>query len=445
MKSLLRHLCLCLVVALLLFLPGSRASHQQTSWLRGSSGPPNRCDGLGFDAIALDDHGFPYYFRDEFVWRGFRGQPQLMHSIWQQLPTHLDAAFRMHDSNHPDHHNRTFFFKGEHVWQYLGNTLEGKFLIRDKFPGVPDNLGGAMECLQGDCMKNSILFSKGDTMYVLDLSTKALKARNWQGVRGCSTMMRWIDRYYCFTGTNFTRFNPSTGEVPPGYPKDIRDYFMSCEGRGHWSRNSTVDRKIFSLCSNAAFDEFDEDELGRVYAFRDNWYFRIDKKREGWHPFFLNSSWTSLHGKLNGVFSWDKKMYFIQGSQLYIYKAETRYRLIEGYPKPVSDELGISGIDVNATFICPNTSLLYVITGNHMRVIDLKQSPRVLGDGVRIGHSLVDGAMCNRRGIYLFIGTQYYRYNSPSELSAWHSLPDPHSIKGDFLHCPHREALPHHR
>ncbi|XP_072118533.1 hemopexin [Mobula birostris] len=445
MKLLLGDLCLCLVVALSLFFPGSRASHHWTFRVPRSSGPPDRCDGLGLDAVIVNDHGTPQYFRDGFVWLGFRGSPQLIHNIWPQLPSHLDAAFHIHNPIHPDHHNRTFFFKGSQVWQYSGNTLEGTFQIRDKFPGVPDNLDGATECPQGECTSSSILLSKGDTMYLLDLSTKTVKAKSWQGVRGCSAMMRWIDRYYCFTGTTFTRFNPTTGQVPPGYPKDIRDYFFRCEGRGHWSGNTTIDKNIFNRCSNVPFDEFDEDELGRVYAFRDNWYFRVDMKRMGWHPLTLNSSWTSLHGKLNGAFSWDKKMYFIQGSQLYIYKAIAGYSLIEGYPKPVSDELGISGIHVSATFICPNTSLLYVISGNHMRVIDLKQSPRVLGDGVRIGHPQVDGAMCNRRGIYLFIGTQYYQYNSPSELSAWKNLPEPRSIKDDFMHCSRRGTPSHHR
>ncbi|XP_051882434.1 hemopexin-like isoform X2 [Pristis pectinata] len=442
MKFLLGELCLCLVVTLSLSLPRPRTkiSSGADSPEPTIPGSPDRCDGLGFDAAVLDEVGTPLYFRDAFVWKGFHGTAKLINSTWPQLPSHLDAAFRMHHSNDPAHHDRTFFFKGNQVWQYHGSTLEGTFLIRDKFPGIPDNLDGAIGCFQGDCVKDSVLFSKGDTMYVLDLSVKTVKERSWQGLRGCSALMQWVDRYYCFKGINFTRFNPSSGEVPAGYPKDARDYFFKC----HWSGNTTTDRNIFNICSNVSFDEFDEDELGRMYAFRSNWYFRLDAKQRGWHPWPLSSAWPSLHGKINGVFSWNNNMYFIQGSQLYIYKAEARYTLIEGYPKPVRDELGISSSDVDATFICPGTSELYIIMGNHMQMVNLQHSPRVLGNGIRIGHSKVDGAMCNGQGIFVFVGTQYYRYNSTSELSSWKNTPAPRSIKQDFLHCPHQVPASHH-
>lgn len=400
-------------------------------------GFPDRCDGLGFDAITLNEQGVIFYFRDEFLWKGFQAAAEFINNTWPLLPGHIDAALRVHNKTSPTHHDRMFFFKGNQVWQYNGITPEGVFLIRDKFPGIPDNIGAAVECPIGECTNDSIIFFKGEHVYLLNLNTNTVKERKWPRVHSCTSALRWLERHYCFQGTNFIRFKPNTGEVPSGYPKDSRDYFMRCEGRGHGKRNGTSADSIYNRCSNRSFEEFNEDGLGRMYAFRENWFFRLDSNRDGWHPWPTNSSWPALHGKIDGVFSWNRKMYFIQGSQLFIYKADAHYTLIEGYPKPVTEELGIPSTGVDATFICPGSSILYVILGNQVQTVDLEQTPRVLGDGFRIGHPHVDGAICNTKGVYLFIGTKYYKYNSLTDLTAWTSTPDPQSISLDFLSCAH--------
>nr|ADU15819.1 hemopexin [Ginglymostoma cirratum] len=440
MKFLLGGLCLFWAVALSFCFPWLKHQpnitedelNQHHSHPR-HEGFPDRCDGLGFDAVTLDEQGVTYFFRDEFLWRGFRFAAEFINKTWPGLPDHIDAAFRIHHKNSPEQHDRMFFFKGNQVWQYYGTKLEGQFLIQDKFHGIPDNLGAAVECPEGECQHDSVLFFKGATTYVFDLSTNTVKQRPWTGVHICTAAMRWIDRYYCFQGSNFTRFYPHTGLVFENYPKDARNYFMRCEGRGHG--NKTVDPSIHNRCSNRSFDEFNQDEFGRVYAFRAGWYFRLDSKRDGWHAWPIHSTWPSLHGKIDGVFSWNKKTYFIQGSQIYIYKAEAHYTLIEGYPKSVTEELGIHGTDVDATFICPGTSILHVISGNQVQSINLEQTPRNLVDGLRIGHSHVDGAMCNSRGIFIFVGTDYYKYPSTTELAGWTKIPEPHSIRADFMSC----------
>ncbi|XP_067835522.1 hemopexin [Heptranchias perlo] len=401
------------------------------------AGFPNRCDGLGFDAITLDELGVTYFFRDEFVWKGFRGPAELINKTWPSLPGQIDAAFRMHHKNSLEQHDRMFFFKGNEVWQYYGTVPEGKFLIHDKFPGIPDNLGAATECPVGECGMDSVFFFKDDTVYMLDLITNTVKEKTWSGIQHCTAALRWMDRYYCFQGTNFTRFNPVSGEVPDGYPKDARDYFMRCEGRGHWSKNRTSADSIYNRCSKRPFDEFNEDELGRSYAFREGWYFRLDTRRDGWHAWPVNSTWPSLHGKIDGVFSWNNKMYFIQGSQLFIYKTGALYTLIKGYPKAVSTELGIHSTDVDATFICPGSSLLYVIMGNQLQSVNLEKAPKVLGSGFRISHTHVDGAMCNASGVYLFVGTVFYKYDSPDQLATWLNKPVPQNIAQHFMSCPH--------
>ncbi|XP_069748389.1 hemopexin-like isoform X3 [Narcine bancroftii] len=330
-------------------------------------------------------------------------------------------------------------FTSSHPWLKgrKNITLDMTTPPEPRIPGFPDRcdgLGFNAITLDNDGVS---YFFRGNAIFVLDLTTNKMKEKLWPRVRGCTALMKWIDKYYCFRGTYFLRFNPITGHVAPQYPKDSRDYFMRCKGRGHWSKNSTVDRNIFNSCSNLSYDEFTQDQLGRIYAFRGNWYFRPDLKRDGRHPWSLNSSWPSLHGKVDGVFNWDHKMYFIKGPQLFIYKAEGSYSLIDGYPKPVEEELGITDSHIDATFVCPHTSLLYVIQGNHMRVINLEQTPRVLGNGTRISHSQVDGAMCNNLGVYLFIGTQYYLYDSPAHIASWTKPPSPKSIKEDFMACSH--------
>ncbi|XP_078078817.1 hemopexin-like [Mustelus asterias] len=442
MKLLLGGLCLSSALALCLASPlmmgqqnitrGEVSQHHPHPSIPGS---PDRCDGLGFDATTLDEQGVTWFFRDTFVWKGFFGPADFIINTWPQLPSHIDAAFRMHHNNSPEHHDRMFFFKGNRVWQYYGRLPEGVFLIHDKFPGIPNNLGAAMECPVGECAQDSVHFFKGETVYALNLDSRTVKERKWPGVHSCTSSLRWLERHYCFQGTNFTRFNPKTGQVYPGYPKDARDYFMRCEGRGHGKRNKTSADSIYNRCSNRSFDEFSEDQLGRMYAFRDNLFFRLDSGRDGWHPWSTNSSWSSLHGKIDGVFTWDKKMYFIQGPQLFIYKADAQYTLIEGYPKPVREELGIHSADVSATFICPGTSKLYVILGNQVQTINLEQTPRTLDNGFRIGHPHVDGAICNVNGVYLFIGTKYYKYDSVGDLTSWTNTPDPRSISRDFMSC----------
>lgn len=69
-------------------------------------------------------------------------------------------------------------------------------------------------------------------MLAYDLETGILKQRMWPAVSNCTAAVRWLERYYCFQGIRFLRFNPVTGAVPPRYPRDARDYFMRCPGRG---------------------------------------------------------------------------------------------------------------------------------------------------------------------------------------------------------------------
>lgn len=52
----------------------------------------------------------------------------------------------------------------------------------------------------------------------------------------------------------------------------------------------------------------------------------------------------------------------MQGTQVYIYKSGGQYTLVEGYPKSLQEELGVSGT-VDAAFVCPGQHTLHIIQG----------------------------------------------------------------------------------
>ncbi|KFQ99464.1 Hemopexin, partial [Nipponia nippon] len=122
--------------------------------------------------------------------------------------------------------------QGEQVWAYARGQLRPGFprRVADEFPGVPGGVDAAVECHPEECGGETVLFFKGDTVYSFDLELRVTKPRTWPGLGPCDAALRWLERYYCLRGTQFQRFDPLTGEVPPGYPRDLRDYFIPCPG-----------------------------------------------------------------------------------------------------------------------------------------------------------------------------------------------------------------------
>lgn len=52
----------------------------------------------------------------------------------------------------------------------------------------------------------------------------------------------------------------------------------------------------------------------------------------------------------------------MQNNQVFIYKGDAHYTLIEGYPKTLQEELNIEG-NVDAAFVCPTEDTVHVIQG----------------------------------------------------------------------------------
>nr|DBA32296.1 TPA: hypothetical protein GDO54_000098 [Pyxicephalus adspersus] len=238
------------------------------------TGMPDRCTGEGFGAIMLDDRGVMHYFRGDSVWMGFQGPTQRINETFQGLTGPIDAAFRNHNHEHPLEHQRVYLFKGSQVWSYFeGKPVSGyPRPISEAFPGIPDDLDAAVECHKGECRTDSVLFFKGEKVYVYSpKEDPAVKQKTWTNLGPCTAGVRWMEKYFCFNGINFTRFDPVTGERLSPRPLDTRDYFVRCPGRGHAHtvrQNATL-MSIKNRCSNRSFEAFSSDDNSKIYAFRE--------------------------------------------------------------------------------------------------------------------------------------------------------------------------------
>ncbi|XP_030055642.1 hemopexin [Microcaecilia unicolor] len=445
MKFLFSVYCLCCSLALAVTFSLIKSKHNDTGSKLYPTHPEDNatsladpCSPEGFDAVTLDDKGLMHYFRGHYVWKGFRTPAAFINATWPEIEGPIDAAFRIHHKNQPEAHERMYLFKDDLVWAYYDGKLVAGFprRISEEFPGVPGHLDSAVECPSGECKSDTVLFFKEGSVYVYVLGeTPAVKKRAWPLPQSCSAAVRWLEKYYCFHGVNFTRFTPVSFEIPLGYPLDTRDYFIHCPGRGHGfeTRRNYTFLSVKDRCSNRSFDAFSSDDSGRTYAFRGSYFFRTDSKRDGWHAWLLSHNWKELKGKIDAAFSWENKMYFIQGSQVTIFLSDQFYTLVQGYPRPSQEELGIGELD--AAFTCPHSSQLYVIKGNKIQMVDLKLSPRATEQEKVIVHVHVDGAMCNTEGVHIFSGPFFYRYTDVASLLSAKELPEAHRISTEIMEC----------
>ncbi|XP_043850628.1 hemopexin [Dromiciops gliroides] len=396
-----------------------------------------RCsEDWGFDAVTLDDSGNMIFFKGESVWKNHNGSRELISETWPEVGFPVDAAFRLHHKTRPELHDGVYLIKGDQVWLYIAGKLKTGYprLLQKEFPGVPSPLDATVECHPGECQEEGILFFQGNGTWFLDLSTGKVKKRPWHNLN-CSSALRWLGRYYCFQGSQFLRFDPARGEVPPHYPRDVRDYFMSCPGRGHGRRNGSV-----TPCSpDVVFSAFVSDDHGAMYGFKGSHYWRLDSRRDGWHSWPIAHHWPQGPSSVDAAFSWEKKLYLIEGTQIYIFLTDGGNRLVEGYPRKLQKELGSPyGINldtVDAAFTCPGSSQLYIISGRVMWQLDLKLGGQDPWTEFLIPHNHVDGALCRPNELYLISGSNAYRYRDVEELKSAKTSPPPRSVASSFLGC----------
>ncbi|KAM6945313.1 hemopexin [Aplochiton taeniatus] len=364
----------------------------------------DRCDGIEFDAITPDEKGNTFFFKGDHLWKGFQGPAQLSNQSFKELDSyhhlgHIDAAFRMHNTENPKDHDHIYLFLEDKVFSYYDHVLEEGYPkdIQQDFPGVPSQLDAAVECPKGECGTDSVLFFKGSDIYTYDIATKLVKRKQWSHLPNCTAAFRWLEHYYCFHGYSFTRFHPVTGEVVGTYPKDARHYFMRCPN------------------------------FGGIYM-------RLDSHRDGIHPFPIPKAWKEVTSGVDAVFFYTDKIYIIKGDQVYIYNAAAHFTLIEGYPKTLKEELGIES-PVDAAFACANSNMVHIIQGRKMFEIDLTATPRAVVRDALLPIPKVDAALCGPDGVKVFSGSVYYKYESSRTLAFSRIAPEPLNITSAMLGC----------
>ncbi|XP_008571911.1 PREDICTED: hemopexin [Galeopterus variegatus] len=412
-------------------------------------------DGWSFDATTLDDNGTMLFFKGEFVWKIHTRTRKLISERWKNFTGPVDAAFRRgHDS--------VFLIKGDKVWVYPPEKEKGYTKsLQEEFPGIPFPLDAAVECHRGECQDEGILFFQGNRKWFWDLATRVGKERSWTAVGNCSSALRWLGRYYCFQGNQFLRFDPVTGVVPPVYPRDVRDYFVLCPGRGHGHRhrngthhgNGTHQSPEYMRCSpDLVLSALVSDHHGATYAFSGSHYWRLDTSRDGWHSWPIAHQWPEGPSTVDAAFSWDNKLYLLQGTQVYVFLAKGGYTLVSGYPKRLDKELGsppeIKVEMVDAAFTCPGSSRLHVIAGQQLWWLDLNLGAQATWMELPWPHKKVDGALCMENSLslhscstsgpslYLVHGPNVYCYSDVEKLSEANILPQPQTV-ASLLGCSH--------
>ncbi|KAK6309530.1 hypothetical protein J4Q44_G00194110 [Coregonus suidteri] len=401
----------------------------------------DRCEEIEFDAIAPDAKRITYFFKGDHMWSGFHGPSELINGSYKELDDHhhlghVDAAFCLHQPNDEDHLH-TYFFLDNKVFSYHEHShslVEGfPKDISEVFPGVPDHLDAAVECPKGDCLRDSVIFFKGHDVFHFDTHTKKVKASQWDHLPNCTSALRWLDHYYCFHGHQFTRFHPWSGTVTGKYPKDARDFFMKCPNFSRLSDHTERER-----CSHVPLDAMTSDDLEKALAFRGDYYLqKTEGSNDGWHAFPIAHTFKDLQSDVTAAFSYAGHLHFIKDEQMFVYQSGgEQYQLVEGFPKPLKDELGIEG-PLDAAFVCGEHSILHVIKGNQMFDIELTTTPRGVVMESRLPFPKVDAAVCSPDGIRVFVGADYFQYETPMLLANSRIVPEPHKTSLEMFGCGH--------
>ncbi|KAM3835963.1 hemopexin [Diretmus argenteus] len=434
MKLLSQTLCLCLVLALSLAAPhheGEDHHHHH------DDAAPDRCEGIEMDAVAVNEEGIPYFFHCDHLFKGFHGKAEPVNESFTEMDEHhhlghIDAAFRMHYEESPSHHNHMFLFVDHKVFSYYQHNLDEGYPkdISEVFPGIPNHLDAAVECPKPECEEDSVFFFKGDDIYKYNVKTKAVEIKEFKNLPNCTSAFRFMDHYYCFHGHEFSKFDPKTGEVHSIYPKHARDYFMRCSNYGNDSNHVERER-----CSRIHLDAITSDSAGNLYAFRSHHYIRKEKGNDAMTADTIESAFKELHSEVDAVFTYEGHFYMIEDEHIFVYKVDEPHTLLEGFPKPVKEELGIEGVD--AAFTCED-HLIHVIKGQHVYDVDMKASPRVATNERPISlFKKVDAAMCGADGVTVVVGNYFYNFPSTMLMIAGRALPQEHRVALELFGCDH--------
>ncbi|XP_029386613.1 hemopexin [Echeneis naucrates] len=426
MKLLAHLLCLCLALA------WSDAHHHVHH---------DRCEGLEMDAVAVNEDGIPYFFKGDHLYKGFHGKAELSNETFAELDDlhhvgHVDAAFRLHCVNSPEHedYDFIFFFLDDKVFKYTKGKLDDGYPkdISEVFPGIPDHLDAAVWCPVPECDVPTVIFFKGNEIYHFNFKSKAVEEKEFQSMPNCTSALRFMEHYYCFHGHMFSKFDPKTGEVHGKYPKEARDFFMRCSKFSDDSNHVERER-----CSRVHLDAITTDNAGNMYAFRGHHFLHKDEGNDTLTADTIENAFKELHSEVDAVFSHDGHLYMIKDDQVFLYKESEPRTHLEGYPKPVKEELGIEG-PIDAAFVCQDHHIAHIVKGHSLYDVDLNASPRVAANERPLAvFKKVDAAMCGPQGIRVFVGNHFYEFESTMILTGARLLPEQHRVSMELFGCDH--------
>eukprot|EP00064_Thunnus_orientalis_P006344 superscaffoldBa00000657_g6361 len=428
MKLLAHILCLSLALA----MGWADAHHEHTH-----EAEPDRCKGLEMDAVAPCGDGTLFFFSHDHLFKGFHGKAELSNESFHELDDHhhhVDAAFLMHYEDEPTEHQRMFLFLDDKVLSYHEHKLEDGYpkAISEVFPGIPDHLDAAVECPKPECDEDSVIFFKGDDIYHYTVKTKAVEEKEFTSMPNCTSALRFMEHYYCFHGHMFSKFDPKTGEVHGKYPKEARDYFMRCSKFSEDSDHVERER-----CSRVHLDAITTDDAGNMYAFRGHHFIEKEEGNDTLKADTIESDFKELHSEVDAVFTYESHLYMIKDEEVFVYKIGEPHTLLDGYPKPVKEELGIEG-PIDAAFMCGDHHIAHIIKGDHIFDVDMKASPHTASDERPIAlFKKVDAAMCGAGGVKVIVGSHFYHFDSPMLLVAGKALPEQHRVSMELFGCDH--------
>uniref|UniRef100_UPI00358EE82E hemopexin n=1 Tax=Myxine glutinosa TaxID=7769 RepID=UPI00358EE82E len=414
----------------------------------------NFCDGHGFDAMSSFKNGKTIIFRDEVMRVGLgRSKSQKFLDVELGLHGPVDAAFLFHSPKDHERHLKTYVFQGDLVWRFTNTHVDQGYPreVSKEFPGVPTPLDAAVECPASECRSDSVLFLKGSTMYRLDLSSHQIKEQAIPAkISNCNAAYRWLGRYYCFKGAKFYRFNPLTWEVPPVYPRDAKNYFLHCPGTSHYGYvHKGIIPSSSNRCNNLPLDALANDPMGRRYAFRGPYYWRLDTSQYGFHHWNVTDTWHGFNGTVDAAFSWEENFYIISGNHLWIFKADVQFKLLPGSLSVLQEKFAGVPDGIDAAFVCSaEKDNVYLVRGMEIYAYNMKDNNLVCTGSLIVSvqnrtrktrHSLVkmnvEAAICQDKRVHVLQGDPFLEFDLQGPCQFNYIARQPGSVSKHYFNC----------
>ncbi|XP_074551380.1 hemopexin [Halichoeres trimaculatus] len=390
---------------------------------------PDRCEGLEMDAVTVNEDGVPHFFQGQFLFKGFDGHAEPSNHTFPELVVPIDAAFHMEHEDDAHMYNGTFLFSHQDVYRYHGHKLEEGFPKRmaEDFPGVPEDLDAAIECPKEDCGEDSVIFFKGNDIIHFVIKTKTVNVKEFDSMPNCTSALRFMGQYFCFHGHKFSKFDPKTGAVHGRYPKEARDFFMRCP-----TYSNNTDHVEREQCSHVHLDAVTGDGDGNLYAFRGHHFLR--KHNTSVHAGPIEASFKEVHSEVDAVFIYDDHFHMIKDDQMYRYTAHGGHNLVDGYPKPLREEMGLDG-PVDAAFICDD-DIAHVIKGPNMISVNMTTHSSEIEHPI-FSFQKVDAAFCHDGHVTAIVGNHFYNFKDAMEFVTGKTPLEPHSVSMELFGCDH--------